>query len=70
MAKHIGSGFYETPSEAGYRVAHHLPKIGKLILIDKVSGAIEHFAKAPNYAGWAIQYRGTQWEFVASYPKH
>mgnify|MGYP001560342986 CR=1 FL=1 len=57
---------HETPEQAGYEV-YTLSKDAphkELVLIDKETKKKELFAECPNYAGWAIQYANTQFEFV------
>jgi hypothetical protein len=54
----------ETPEEAGYRVIRSKGK--ELILEDKSNGKRELWMKSPNFAGAAIYYKGTTYEFASS----
>jgi len=63
----VGGYPRETPEEAGYRVVQL--KGRQLILEDKADGKLELWGKSPNFAGYAIYYKNTTWEFVRSLPR-
>lgn len=55
---------YQTPKQAGYTFVQY--KGDGLAIFANEDGKHELFAASKGFAGWALQFNNTQWEFMSS----